>query len=237
MYWKDTLVLYWCRSSLTHSVLLSKGTVHNCFILILCLVRVQTAVARLSLSKFWNTGLFSTILVWIALWYCIIRISLPPEKRWCCILLWEKKSTTYVLAVGELAYVHISTVMITEALVKCITYLLVCWKFQVIEVTAYVLRGWALLPATLIDRPWFFTWSVMVALISSVKTALTVLETPLCTLTPLPLPDLFQLFLSFVQTFFFLCLCFVLYQHWSKPIQNVSGWDWNHLWFGLFYTN
>jgi len=33
--------------------------------------------------------------------------------------------------------------------------------------------GWTLSPASLNDRPWFITWSMMVALISSVTTALT----------------------------------------------------------------
>ncbi len=72
---------------------------------------------------------------------------------------------------------------------KCITYLLVCWKIRIMEATVDRLRlGWTLSPASLSDRPWFITWSMIVALISSVTTALTLLWTAPRILTPLPLP-------------------------------------------------
>ncbi len=74
--------------------------------------------------------------------------------------------------------------------VKCNTYLLVCWKMRIMEATVDRLKlGCTLSPASLSERPWLITWSMIVARISSLTTVLAALGMPPpCILTPLPCP-------------------------------------------------
>ncbi len=70
-----------------------------------------------------------------------------------------------------------------------ISYLLVSRKIRTMDATVSRLRfGCTRSPASLYDSPWFMTWSIIVALISSVTLALALLWAPTHILTPLPLP-------------------------------------------------
>ncbi len=74
--------------------------------------------------------------------------------------------------------------------VKCNTYPLVCWKMRIMEATVDRLKlGCTLSPASLNERPWLITWSMIVARISSLTTVLAALGMPPPRiLTPLPCP-------------------------------------------------
>ena len=132
----------------------------------------EPMVVRLMLSTLWSTRLSSTIRVWFfSQFYCIV--SNDQSYNGMLLVFTEELSSSlrgrkmsrpleeqkYYICIGtgglQLLW-DIATVMIEEALVKCITYLLVCWKFRIMEATVDRLRlGWTLSPVSLSDRPWY----------------------------------------------------------------------------------
>ena len=107
-------------------------------------------------------------------------------KLQSCIVLWQHTLQKY--RNGCCQECKYSETQFSKLSVKTwgkVTYLLSLRNVRTIDATVWRLRfGWTLRPASLMERPWLTTWSMMVALISFEHLILT---RPL-TGAPLPLP-------------------------------------------------
>lgn len=82
----------------------------------------------------------------------IKQLSSSPRARKSLCPLEEQKLYVFVIAGRQQLLWYITTAIM--ALVKCISYLLVCRKIWIMEATVDHLRlGWTLSPASLSDRP------------------------------------------------------------------------------------
>lgn len=125
--------------------------------------QLRAMLARLMLYTYvkYQVVLYNSVLIF-SHYYCIVSndycyngirliftedISSSPRWRKMLCPLEEHKYNIYIcIGTGGLQLLwDIATVMTEEAPVKCITYLLVCWKFQIMEAMVACLRlGWTL---------------------------------------------------------------------------------------------
>lgn len=186
-----TLWTYWFLSCLTCSELLSKGTVYNGFILTWCFFRILEIVVMLTLWIFAKVTLFAKTPSRISGSFIpLFRMTISTMAVSCTSvsilpfpLVWDNH---WVLSGNAKTithkFIYFCNVQLSQMPLQNTSYLLVCRKTLTIDATVERCRfGCTLWPASLIERPWFTTWSITVALISSETTAL---DLPLILLPP-----------------------------------------------------